>query len=290
MEQGQVAVNVALDDFRTCALLFNYISDETSTNEAVITDNFVESNYSLQDHIAIKPRIYRVRGFVGEVVYTQPNKISDFLEQNQLQNTVLGKTLNLLQPISAISGVVGSYTQSAINIATQVESSINRYKSIWNNLKKKNQFQGIQQKYVYSALRQTLEYRQPVELSGLMFNKPVFNASQEDYQRLYFLQSVSAHQGDNAFISDIEITIKEVRIAQTVLTEVDTKKFGGVLIGSQKTDVANNGLAKTTELPSSEKFIEEKGIFGTNESYGKSKNIINKFANWANKLDNVSIY
>ena len=60
------------------AVLFDYIQDETSTVSADITDNWVESNYTLQDHIAIKPRIYRLRGCVGEVLYENVYK---FLEK-----------------------------------------------------------------------------------------------------------------------------------------------------------------------------------------------------------------
>lgn len=288
---GQVSVTVELEKLFKCAILFDYISDETSTNEAVITDNFVESNYAVQDHIAIRPRTYRLRGYIGEVVYKAPSKTLNWIEEEAKTNIVLQKTLKAVKPITALSGIVSNYTQSAINVANQIESSINRYVDIWQNFKEKKQFLGKRQKYVYTALKTMLENRLPVELDGLMFDKNVFvgvtkdGQTKENYKRVYFLQSVTAHQGDNAFISDIEVVIKEIRVAQTALTEVDTSKFGGLVIQTQKTEFANNGVAKSEEIRNAEESIRQH-----DKPFGENKNFIQKFANFGNMMDNISIY
>lgn len=278
---GQVSVTVELEKLFKCAILFDYISDETSTNEAVITDNFVESNYSVQDHIAIRPRTYRLRGYIGEVVYKAPSKTLNWIEEEAKTNIVLQKTLKAVKPITAISGIVSNYTQSAINVANQIESSINRYVDIWQNFKEKKQFLGKRQKYVYTALKTMLENRLPVELDGLMFDKNVFvgvtkdGQTKENYKRVYFLQSVTAHQGDNAFISDIEVVIKEIRVAQTALTEVDPAKFGGLVIQAQKTEVANGGLSKLEDIKNA---VDNISKLGGDPITGK-KNFIKGFAN-----------
>lgn len=228
------------------AILFDYIQDESSTIEADITDNWVESNYTLQDHIAIKPRMYRLRGCVGEVVYENTWAVLDALDSFQAQHPVLAKTLGAINTISSISGVVSNYTKAAINIAKQIESSYDRYKKVWQNFTKRNQFVNKRQKAVYAILQQMLQTRTPVKLSSLMFTLEPFIEGQ--YDKLYYLQSVSAHQGDNAYISDIEVTIKEFRIAATKTTKVDRKKYAG-LIGTQKTSESNNGDAKGNPVP-----------------------------------------
>ena len=64
--------------------------------------------------------------------------------------------------------------------------------------------------------------------------------------RLYFIQSVSSRQGDNAFISDYEVTIKEFRIAGSIITQVDSSKFADPTL---KTQPASNGKANTIEMP-----------------------------------------
>ncbi len=223
------------------AILFDYIQDETSSVEADITDNWVESNYSIQDHIAIKPRMYRLRGCVGEVVFENTWAVLDALDNFQAQHPVLSKTIETVNTIGSISGITSNYTQTAINIAKQIESSYDRYKKVWQNFTKQNQFVNKRQKAVYAILQQMLQTRTPVKLSSLMYTLEPFIENQ--YDKMYYLQSVSAHQGENAYISDIEVTIKEFRIATTKTTKIDKNKYGG-LVASQKTSEANNGDAK----------------------------------------------
>lgn len=223
------------------AILFDYIKEETSTVEADITDNWVESNYSLQDHIAIKPRIYRLRGCVGEVVYENSYSTMDWLDNQRRNHPVLDKTLSGLDGIAGVFPIVSNYTNAAMNIAKQIESSVDRYKKIWKNFTKQNQFNNKRQKWVYSILMQMLQNRIPVKLIDLMYDFNPF--SQGYYDRSYYLQSVSAHQGETSYISDIEVTIKEFRIATTKTTKLDKSKFAG-MTASQKTSEANNGDAK----------------------------------------------
>lgn len=237
--QGQVAKDN--NKSYEVAILFDYIQDETSTVEADITDNWVESNYSIQDHIAIKPRMYRLRGCVGEVVYEDVSKLIEAFQQTKNNHPVLEKTVNLLNGVSGLSGVVSNYTQAAINIAKQIESSYDRYYKMWQNFTKRNTFANKRQIAVYTMLQEMLQTRQPVKLTNLMYAPEQFAENQ--YEKLYYLQSVSAHQGENAFISDIEVTIKEFRIAVTKTTKVDKNKFAGIT-ATQKTAEANNGLAK----------------------------------------------
>lgn len=232
-------------------IYFSYVEDETSTVEAAITDNFVETNFAVQDHIAIKPRIYRLRGCVGEVVYhgthnwldTIESKIDKFASNHPL----VQKTINLMQPINAISPIVSNYTQLAKNVVNQVESSFNRYKQMIDaNILKKPQDTDYQKKAV-AVLQRILETRTEVSLKGLMFDK-ILNADEpgKEVARKYFLQSVTAHQGNNSFISDIEVTIKEFRIATTKTTKPDPKKFGGLNLDKTNVDAVNKSTQQYT--------------------------------------------
>lgn len=231
------------------AIYFDYIEDETSAVEASITDNYVESNYSIQDHIAIKPRVYRLRGCVGEIVYknefTWFNKIS-----NKVNHPVLLQTLDKMKPIVSISPVISNYTQLAQNIVNQIESSFNRYKKMWNDYKGTgNPYKGNRQRVVVAILNQILQQRIPVRLEDLKYTYEPFQEGQ--YNKTYFLQSVSAHQGDNNFITDVEVTIKEFRIATTKVTKLDKEKYGVVTASQvQKTETQNEGVAKGQKVPS----------------------------------------
>lgn len=229
------------------AIFFDYLAEESNTAEASITDNYVESNYSVQDHIAVKPRIYRLKGYVGEVIFKQPTKFVKAISDWANNHPVLKNTLEKLKPINQISGIVSNYTQAAINVVNQVESSYNRYKQIYEQFKNINQeFVGIRQKTVSTLLLNLLEQRIPVKLTDLAFEDDIPGRE----NRLYFLQSVSSRQGDNRFISDYEVTIKEFRIVGTILTEVDASKFA-FPVATQKTNKAKNGQANQEKVEAS---------------------------------------
>lgn len=243
--------DVAQTDFGV-AIYFDYLEDETLTTEASITDNYVESNYSIQDHIAIKPKIYRLRGCVGEIVYR--NNYFEWMNKitNKINHPVLLQTLDKMKPIVSVSPIISNYTQLAKNIVDQIESSFDRYKKMWNDYKGMgNPYKGNRQKMVVAILNQILQQRLPVRLEDLKYTYEPFSEGQ--YNKLYFLQSVSAHQGDNNFITDVEVTIKEFRIATTKVTKLDKNKYGAPTVSEvQKTTTQLEGTAKgqPTKKPS----------------------------------------
>lgn len=248
-----VSITTQIDE-KGVAILFTFIDDETSVLEAAITDNYVETNYAQQDHIAIKPRIYRLRGCIGEVVYKGSTEWNDWITDEISNHPVLQKTLDFLQPILAVSGVVNSAVQSARNVINQLESSYNRYKKMVQNLfiTRQNQLTGQMQETVVADLNRILELRVPVNLKGLKFEKTLDKGN--NYQRTYYLQSVSAHQGSNNFISDVEVTIKEFRIATTDVVALDPQQYGAFKIdtsANQKSSEVNEGTAATQEISKS---------------------------------------
>lgn len=299
----QATENVILDDIvsvvtqidnKGIAILFTFIDDETSVLEASITDNFVETNHAIQDHIAIKPRIYRLRGCVGEVVYSASNEWMKWINDQAEDHPLLKKTLNYLQPITVISGVVSSATQSAINIVNQLESSYNRYKKMLDNFlhPNNNQLLNRRQELTVADLNRILELRQPVNLKGLKFETTLTDG--DDYERKYYLQSVSAHQGSNNFISDIEITIKEFRIATTKLTSPDPQKYGSTKLDTSAAQKAtagnNNNGAASMQKTKSPKELAESGwskadtIQAPKEPVAKEGQIVKpKITKWFNE-------
>lgn len=232
-------------DDKGIIVLFSYVEDETSTVEASITDNFVETNHAVQDHIAIKPKIYRLRGCVGEVVYKGSNEFAKAIAEKINSHPILQKTLNAMKPIAVVSPIISGATQSAINIVNQIESSFNRYKKmIEDNFipSRQRQLTNKMQQSTVADLNRILELRIPVNLKGLKFSTILDKG--DDFKRVYYLQSVSAHQGSNDFISDIEVTIKEFRIATTKITNVDKNNMSSI----QKASEDNVGKVKTQEV------------------------------------------
>lgn len=269
--------NLATDDFTSITtqiddkglvILFHFIEDETSVMEASITDNYVETNHAVQDHIAIKPRIYRLRGCVGEVIYKGSSEWLNAITEKINSNPVLKKTVAALQPIGAVSSIIGNGTATVINLVNHLENSYNRYKQmIENNFisAKQKVMTGKIQESVVADLNRILELRIPVNLKGLKFENTLDDGN--DYKRLYYLQSVSAHQGNNNYISDIEITIKEFRIATTRVTTLDKKQYGQLTqqkntSAIQKAAEVNQGTAQGQKVETEKNFLQKVGEKG----------------------------
>lgn len=255
--KGAVALNVGTDILGQLAILFDYIKEETSSSEAMITDNWVESNYTLQDHIAIKPRVYRLRGCVGEVVNRPSSKYADYaymqLKKALLEQQILSYAKNAVTEL-------GNYTipfAPVMSWATQLaQKGVGYFQKTQSRFKQSfpmeatvdAEFAGRRQAYVYAALRYALENRVEVTLDGLQFDdteRLKFKKGVQ-YQRRYFLQSVTARQGENAFISDIEVTVKEFRIAVTKFTTPKETQVSPKAV--QATAEKDNGLAKGVKV------------------------------------------
>lgn len=264
------------------AILFTFIDDETSTAEASITDNFVESNHAVQDHIAIKPRIYRLRGCVGEVVYQGSTNWIEAISSKINSNPILKKTITTMKPIGAISGVVSSATQSAINIVNQLESSYNRYKKMIEDnflTARQRKLLNKMQESTVADLNRILELRIPVNLKGLKFETTLTEG--DNYKRVYYLQSVSAHQGSNNFISDIEVTIKEFRIATTEVVALDKEKYGALSVSAEQKQSEQNVTVQGEKVPTTaEKGWQKADSIGVVEEKTPTQSI----QRWCNKI------
>lgn len=62
-------------------LVLDIIEDEEVIADSDITDHYVEQNYAVQDHIALKPIRFTLRGFVGELINTIPNALANIFTQ-----------------------------------------------------------------------------------------------------------------------------------------------------------------------------------------------------------------
>lgn len=246
-EKAAAYISTVVND-KGIAILFDYLDDETLTTEASITDNFVETNFSIQDHIAIKPKVYRLRGCVGEIVYKNGSPLLDKLGDNISKNhPLLQKTINILKPIKSVSGIVSNYTQLAQNVVRQIENSVGRYYKMIDNFRNPNPIKGYRQQEVVSILNYILQNRIQVNLKKLKFDYSSVGLT-EPYEKLYFIQSVSSHQGNNDFITDIEVTIKEVRLATTKTSALDKSKFAWTTIADIKSVPQEKGIANGQEL------------------------------------------
>lgn len=68
--------------------IFDNKGEEIFECSSDITDHFIENNTTLQDHIALKPEIITVRGYVGELSSIPPAKLADIQKQTDKLKTL----------------------------------------------------------------------------------------------------------------------------------------------------------------------------------------------------------
>lgn len=226
---------------------FSTIIEDTLNLQSQITDNYVESNTSVQDHIAISPVTITMRGYIGEVEFRPPTVFTNYLTDkiNNYTSDTFGITVSdKLGAISALLPPVDNITQAARNAVQYVESSFNRYKRIYNqlmSLSKKGQKQVTEsvQQYVAKNLKEMWENRTLVEVVtpyGLYKNMAI--------------QSITLTQGNTTTQSDLSVTLKQINFAETQTTKPDESvmaKYNAI----QRTEIENCGKAQGVEVDNS---------------------------------------
>lgn len=259
------------------SVFFDYIEDETKTGQANITDNYVETNYAIQDHIALAPKIYRLKGYVGEVVYKRPKDYDSQAQEEFSKLTNKLRTQNKLKEIyakgSALFPIVANYTNTAMAIGEKIYDSYKRYEKLFNIKKDNTENNSIvsekstRQNDCNSILFHLMDNRVPISISGLQFERN----KGKNYYSQYFIQSIQSHQGNNLYISDFEVTLKEFRTVASQTTNIDSKTIKEAN-AIQTTDTANNGKANALKVDDTKAKEQLKSVQNT---LGKAQTISN---------------
>lgn len=209
--------------------LFDIITNNDLTAEADITDQYVEDNTARQDHMALKPLEYTLRGFVSEKVFYRRQEITDKISDG----------LSKLQPIAILAPTVSNYASTVIAASSYVEASVNRYIKNINSIKSlfnKNKTVNItRQEQVAQDLIKFRDNRVLVNLDT-PFGK---------FEN-FLVKSAKIEQEETTTQSQVIVTVKEYRSVQTKTVKVDAEKYAG-RTASQKAVQENLGKAKGKE-------------------------------------------
>lgn len=242
---------------------FQIIEEDGLSLQSQITDNYIENNTAIQDHIALSPVTITLSGYIGETVYQPPlnffNSITSSL--NDFAANKFGITItDKLSPISALLPSVSNITEAARNAVQYTESSYRRYEKILNqfkSLKKKEQKQPTEtvQQYTANKLKDIWQSRKMVEVITPW-------GRYEDMQIL----SINFRQGNTTGSTNLSVTLKQINYASTQTTQPN-KKVMAMFNAIQRTDEANHGKAQGVKTDNS--FLYEK--FGNNSPYNTAK-------------------
>lgn len=197
-EQGQIS-----------GFLFDVKGRDEISLTSDITDHYTENNSALQDHIALKPIVVRVNGYVGEV---RTNYDVKTWQQTVATYTAKSTALAYLEP---------EITTQAKSVFNQMERLYSLYEkandSIYSTDEKKNNlyniFKGTASSQTETKQQEAFQYFKKCWETRQCFT------IQTPWQSLdqMFITTLRATQDeDTKYITEFEITFKQLRFADTI--------------------------------------------------------------------------
>lgn len=249
---------------------FDVITDESIELTNQITDNFVENNIAIQDHIAQNPLVISISGISGEKVFKyDPAVANQLLAEARLQAAKMGyginlnnlqadsfwdlvglgsqaKELNKLSAISVLYPPVSNYMQVAMNAVELVDAAVSKYSNIYNSVKdiwnkEKNNADDVFGDFSDNTTRLQSVYNKLSELRAN--NTPLTAATPWGIFTDMYIQSVRLKQGNQLYVTDIEMTLKQLRFANVTTTAADKNVMAKYNVWA-RAKKENNGTAQ----------------------------------------------
>lgn len=271
--------------FQLIKYFFDVVNDDTVTYNAQITDNWIESNSAIQDHIALQPITITMRGLCGELVYDAKQAELDYktelaqAKERNSQFAILWKYGDFkgiedvdgkLVAIGRIAPPLSNITEMAqnnwelLNIQNQKASKIvDAFKNRNNKTmaQQMNNYNGLSTNARQSRLKQVGDEFKKAILGRKSFT---VNTPFGTFENMY-LQTVTLHQGEEDYIGDIDITLKQIRFAQTQTTKADEKTLSELnSLAQAQSEAQNNGNTQGVDKDTSaikDAYDASEGVF-----------------------------
>lgn len=236
---------------------FDIIREHSVSIQNQITDNYLENNTSVQDHIAHAPLTVSLSGLSGEIFFTPPRQALDTIYtkyntfmQSKFNNDTMANPYLMSDKLLAIPALipqVDNVTQIAKNAIQYVESSVKRYTKIVKNfINKENKEARLWQ--IYRELKELSDSN-----TALIVETPYTVLGD------MYIQTISLRQGNQNYISDLEITLKQINYADVSVTEADQQVLSKYCAYAQA-EVENNGKAKSKSVSIAKSALNDWGI------------------------------
>ena len=262
--EGAIQTTTGLE-LPNAELVFSIIKTHRTSLNAQITDNYIENNTALQDHIAFSPIVVTLSGLVGENVLT--SAAAELQTQEQLltarafQNQILwgdrgewweGLTNpssplgNKLNTLSILTPASSNITQLAKNAVSQVYTSARRYIGAFSGFFNRNT-DSLPMSNRGNIENQKLQYAYDV-LQSTFYNRKacVIHTPWKSFQDMY-IQSIEITQDDVNHIMDVSVTFKQLKFASVQYGKVN-EQVRASYNAAATADLENNGKAQTNSI------------------------------------------
>lgn len=246
---------------------FDVISEHSIEMINQITDNYVENNTAIQDHIAQNPLVISISGISGEKVFRyDPTVANQLLAEARLQAAKMGnsinfnnlqaesfwdlvglgsyaKDLNKLSAIPVLYPPVSNYVQVAKNAVELVDAAVSKYRNIYDSIfnKEKGSSTEVLGENILTETRLKEIYNNLAQLRANNIAL-VVSTPYGIFPDMY-IQSVRLRQGNELYVTDIEMSLKQLRFSNVTTTAAD-KDVMAKYNAYARAEVENNGIAQ----------------------------------------------
>ena len=212
--------------------LFDIEDTSTLSLDWDVTDHYTESNSFLNDHKVKKPIVITLSGFVGELVFRSPSGVEGVLQSisNRLESVeaYLGEyTPGAVQEIQRV-------TQQAESAVSAINQTLDKAQNIIGFFDGEGSEESAQQKAFEQLSSLGDEVLLSVQTPWRFFDDMTIIA-------LSFTQGGESNQ-----ITDISVTLKQLRISGTKIVNFDKDQFP-IREKVQSADKEDQGTIRGTE-------------------------------------------
>ena len=188
--------------------VFDYEGEDRLSMESDITDHFAENNTAIQDHIANKPKMLTLRGFASELVLPG------------IGVGVFGELELLEEKLGTTDAYLGKYTPQGLQkLQGAASAAVNQVQNYANTAAQYlNQAKNIAQLFGGGAAAPTKQAQAYQTLGALRDSFQVFSVVTPwtVLPSMAITSLVFVQPKDNKQMSDIIVTMKEMRFIDTV--------------------------------------------------------------------------
>lgn len=232
---------VAPQNLRSEVYVFDTRSDEEISLESDITDNWVEDNSTMQDHIGLRPMQITLTGYVGELKNTPRNPVQAITRGlSPITNSV-----GFLAPeLTEQSQYILNRANEVYGIYEKANKTVGRLETLLGDVPVPDEASKQQQ-----AFGRFYELWRTRQLCTVYTPFGAFNSMA--------ILKVTANQGEeSAYCSTFTVSFKQVRIADSLTVYKDTKKSAG-----RTAQTLSKKIDKGVKKPQSTLFnLEQKSL------------------------------
>ena len=211
--------------FGISGFIFDVEGETRIQHTSNITDNYVESNAAVQDHVAVAPTKLNLTRYVGELVDTiEDDPRSEIAQLVAKLAPIVAFAPQLTQAASFVKGAINGETSFNEQTLSEADNLYALFQNLNPNASKKQRaylyFKALQEKSIPISVQTPFSYFQNMAIESL----------------------IATEDEDTRDIATFSLVLKELRFASIETVNFDPKKFQN-RSKSQQAPLAKNGRA-----------------------------------------------